>query len=176
MPPRPKNKPLVTHARLLEIMFYDPETGEFTWRTNGGSFQPHAGKRAGYRNKHLNRILMAIDKQRYYGHRLAWFYVHGKWPVDEIDHKNGDYCDNRIANLREADSSQNKANKLRKSRNRPPISGYKGVEQGYAGRWVARICMRGVRTYLGSYDTPDEAHAAYCKAAAEIHGEFARVA
>ncbi len=46
----------------------------------------------------------------YKAHRLAWFYVHGVWPKEQIDHINGDKADNCIANLRLADFSKNQAN------------------------------------------------------------------
>ena len=38
------------------------------------------------------------------------------------------------------------------------------------------IVVRGRRNYLGTYDTPEEAHEAYCKAAKEHFGEYARTA
>jgi hypothetical protein len=54
-------------------------------------------------------------------------------------------------------------------------SGYKGV-YWYEDRkkWRAQIGYQGKVTNLGSFDTPEEAHAAYCEAAHRLHGEFAR--
>lgn len=170
MPPIRRNKP-ITHERLLQVIHYDPETGAFTWRIATGSTR-RAGGPAGCVSKHLGCILIGIDNHQYYGHHIAWFYVHGQWPVNEIDHKNGDRADTRLANLREADRSENMANR-RRGCLKGNLSGFKGVEQ-HRAKWTARIKMRGERRYLGSFDTPEEAHAAYCKAATELHGEFAR--
>ncbi|MCA8339501.1 AP2 domain-containing protein [Burkholderia multivorans] len=40
-------------------------------------------------------------------------------------------------------------------------------------RWVARIQHGGKQHYLGMFDTPELAHAAYVAAAKRLHGEFA---
>ena len=46
-------------------------------------------------------VRIGIDGRKYTSHRLAWLYVHGVWPSDQIDHINRNRSDNRIANLRE---------------------------------------------------------------------------
>lgn len=51
-------------------------------------------------------------------------------------------------------------------------AGFKGVNS-IGKRWRARITVLGLRIDLGSYDTPEEAHAAYCAAARTYFGEFA---
>jgi hypothetical protein len=51
----------------------------------------------------------------------------------------------------------------------------KGVTLLDNGRYQARIMADKQRFFLGSFSTPEEAHAAYCKAAVELHGEFARI-
>ena len=162
----------LTHARLFELMFYDPETGLFSdngvvrrWRYQNSTL--------GYIGR-LNYITIVVDGKHYRAHRLAWFYVHGKWPTKHLDHANGDPSDNRISNLREATRSQNMAN-ARKPRNN--TSGLKGVSRRSDGKkWVAQIMVRGVKFHLGSFDRPEDAHAVYCKAAAIHQGAFARVA
>lgn len=94
-------------------------------------------------------------------------------PEDRVvDHINGDGLDNRRANLRLATVSQNASNC------RTPItntSGYKGVSWSKKSRrWQSLIRFDGNRRFLGLYNTPLEAHEAYCAAARELHGEFAR--
>lgn len=98
-------------------------------------------------------------------------------PIPEgyiVDHINGDGLDNRLCNLRLATNRQNVRNSRRRSDNK---SGFKGVSwDGQRSAWKALIHVDGKRVFLGRYDTPEEAHAAYCEAANELHGEFARTA
>lgn len=51
-------------------------------------------------------------------HRMAWFYVHGEWPKGQIDHINHDRKDNRIANLRVVDNTENHRNRPLQSSNK----------------------------------------------------------
>ena len=107
----------LTHDRLSSLLEYNAESGAFRWLK-----KPHkrnhniVGDIAGY-NQKGGYIIIQIDKQRYFAHRVAWFYVYGVWPTDEIDHINGDKLNNSIENLREATASENKrwADDLRKT-------------------------------------------------------------
>jgi len=109
----------LTHARLTEVLFYCPETGIFRHidrpvRRSYGDVQINlrfSGKIAGTINKHGYRII-SLDNRKYKAHRLAWFYVHGRWPVDQIDHINRCPGDNRLVNLREASPSLNSLNRV----------------------------------------------------------------
>lgn len=90
------------------------------------------------------------------------------------DHRDGDTLNNQRANLRTANLYQNARN-ARKKRNN--TSGYKGVWRNkQCGKWQAAIRVASKRIHLGLYDTPEAAHHAYCKAAVEHYGEFARMA
>ena len=56
-------------------------------------------------------------------------------------------------------------------------SGFKGVHWNeQKQRWAAEITLDYKKIRLGKFRTKEEAFAAYCAAAAEHHGEFARVA
>lgn len=162
----------LTQAKLKDVLEYDPLTGEFLWRqTLGGRF---AGTKAGYQRPG-SYLFIRIDGDLHRAHRLAWLYVHGKMPVGDLDHIDGDGGNNAISNLRIATRSQNNANKRREDkRNR---SGFKGVSWNAAcGRWQAHIKVNRKSKYLGLFDTPEEAHLAYCAAAKAAFGEFARAA
>jgi hypothetical protein len=156
----------LTVARLRGLLHYDPETGVFTWRVRVGNRVP--GDVAGIARPR-GYYEVTVGGRVYRAHRLAWFYVHGEWPADQIDHVNGDPSDNRLANLRPAARSQNNANRKRC----PNASGYKGVSRDRT-RWKAQICVDGQRFNLGYFGCPVEAHAAYVRAAEERFGEFAR--
>jgi hypothetical protein len=80
------------------------------------------------------------------------------------------------SNLRIATKSQNGANKAVSAKNKLGIKGVhlKRGKPGWRDRFVAQIKVAGKVKFLGHYDTPEEAHAAYCQAAKEAFGEFAR--
>jgi hypothetical protein len=90
----------------------------------------------------------------------------------QVDHINLDKLDNRRGNLRLATASQNQRNRGAYATN---TSGYKGVvwHKG-ANKWRARIVCSGKKHSLGLYESKELAYAAYCDAARELHGEFAR--
>jgi HNH endonuclease len=88
----------LTAERLRERLHYDAETGVFTRRV--GSSNARAGDVAGSVHS-TGYVRISIDGGKYTAHCLAWFYVHGVWPSDQIDHINRNRSDNRIANLRE---------------------------------------------------------------------------
>lgn len=161
----------LTADRLRELFVYDPLEGTFRYRIARGA--KSAGMLAGTpRPGHY--IIICIDYRLYVAHRLAWLYMTGEWPLEQIDHANLDRYDNRWENLREATRSENHANKPIGLAN---TSGVKGVCWNAArGKWQANICVNGVSLYLGLFSDKAEAHDAYARAAIAHFGEFARVA
>lgn len=158
---------LISQARLKELLVYDPLTGIFTWRVN--RYRVTAGSIAGSLSDRGYITIGICGAKRVKAHRLAWLYMVGEIPSG-IDHKNGNRTDNRWANLRAATQSQNMANSSWK-RTHP----YKGIrKQAWNGRWQARITKEGVRYCLGTFDTQEEAAAAYDAAAKNLFGEFSR--
>lgn len=156
---------------LCRAISYDPETGIFVRLVSAGTSK--AGSRAGTVGPKGYRRIM-VDGQRFEESHLAWLFVNGYWPRELIDHKNGNPSDNRICNLREADYSENAANKKRHVNGR---SGLKGASLHKAtGLWQAQIMKNGKKKYLGLFDTPESAHAAYVTAAGEMFSSFARAA
>ena len=95
----------------------------------------------------------------------------GEWPSTKIDHRDGDPLNNRWANLRCATDAENSQNRKVMRDN---ALGIKGVRRHRYGRFAAQITVGKKQLYLGLFDTAEEAHAAYCKASAEFHGEFGR--
>jgi hypothetical protein len=167
---RAKAEPLKA-SRLRELLHYDPDTGIFAWRV-GRQGTPQ-GSIAGNRRRD-GRVLIGIDQVRYMAHRLAWLYVTGQFPDTDLDHKDCDPSNNRFDNLRPATFSQNQRNQPTPRNN---TSGFKGVTfHKQRGRWRAQIKHKGKVKHLGLFDTPQEAHQAYCKAATEIDPQFARFA
>lgn len=161
----------------LQIIFakivYDPETGIFLRKGNSRS---NGRGTAGTICKN-GYIHIMIGPMMLKAHRLAWFIVHGAWPIGMLDHINGDRSDNRICNLRPVTSSQNKANGERYVTNK---SGYKGViyrpDARGSKKWRAQITVNYKRIALGYFHTAEQASAAYQIAACKHFGEFARSA
>lgn len=167
MKPNKAKERLLTAERLRGILNYDPETGLFTWRERTGNCQ--IGDLAG--SKHNRGYhLIVINGQKYLSHRLAWLYMTGKWPEDQIDHINGGKVDNRWRNLREAGYRINAENRRVAQKNN--ISGIMGVSYRKdcpQRPWRARIKVAKNPINIGHFATPQEAHKVYLQAKRQLH-------
>lgn len=155
--------PILTLKTLHAVLSYDPSSGSFTWRVSRGRVK--SGCVAGTLNNNGRRMIM-IDNRLYQAHRLAWFYVMGKWPEKEIDHINGRPEDNRLENLRDVSHAENKQNRLHADCDSK--TGLLGVLP-HRNRFRAVISLRGKQHYLGTFDTATAAHAAYVMAKRVMH-------
>ena len=158
----------LTAQCLRELLNYDPETGIFTRKVR--TAQRHqVGDRAdfvitGGNQKGYYRV--GILSRRFLAHRLAWLYVHGEWPAQDVDHIDGDRGNNRIANLRDVPNQINREN-MRGPRKDNKI-GLLGVSR-HGARWEARVQSSGKLVYREDFDTPEEAHSAYIVAKRQHH-------
>lgn len=163
---------MITQERASRLIVYDPLTGIVTWKWNYQ--RPDLiGQRAGWQDDH-GYWRLTIDGGTYYAAHIGWLLIHGHHPKIMLDHENNIPDDDRLDNLREATKGQNAANSKMNIRN---TSGYKGASYCYTtGRWRADIQIHGQRKNLGRYDTPEEAHQVWLKAAQAAFGEeFVRV-
>lgn len=158
----------LTQNYLKSILEYSPETGIFTWKVSRSCIR--SGTIAGHLN-YYGYIYISVDKKLYKLHRLAWFYMMGVWPKDNIDHINQIKTDNRWTNLRECTKSQNGANRPKQKNN---SSGYKGVGwRKDTKKWRAYIKCNGQMMDLGCFIDKNDAAIAYNKKALKLFGEFA---
>lgn len=171
---------MITHAQLLELVKYDPETGLFTVLK--------ATKRRPVGTV-MNCNHMAVCRHgatpvpqtvihvggfgSFCAGPLAWFYMTGEWPDHDVDHHDNNGWNQRWSNLRPATRSQNQANTRRYKSN---TSGLKCVFRsgGKKRPWRAQVQKDNRRISLGRFATKEEAFAAYVLAAAAHHGEYAR--
>ena len=97
-------------------------------------------------------------------HRIMYLSQHPEWDIfdssrdNSVDHINQTPSVNDISNLRCVTNQENQFNRKAK-----------GCSQLKSGRWVAYIRVNYKLKYLGSYDTEEEAHAAYLAEKARLH-------
>ena len=170
-----------------QSLTYYPDTGKLFWKHKpaslfeGGKFSPercalswnakYAGKEAFTCIANNGYFVGRIRGRNYLAHRVIWAIVHGEWPEDQIDHINGDRTDNRVSNLRPADTTANAMNMGLRSDNQTGCAGVGWLPK--QKKWRARIKVDGREKYLGHFDTFEEAKAARLRAN-KRHGYSAR--
>lgn len=155
------------HEKLKQYLTYSPETGLFHW-VAASSDKTKIGDVAGCLRPD-GYIKIKIFGKSYLAHRLAWFFVHGVWPEEEIDHINRVRNDNRIENLRSILKRQQQQNMKLTTKN---TSGFVGVSQRKNGKWRAHITIMNKFIALGVFDTPEQASKAYVMAKTKNHELF----
>lgn len=169
-----------------EHFTYDAQTGSLIWRRRSlESFQTPTTAVMDCWNTRFERkvagclskgyILVRVGGHLRRAHRIIWEMHYGPIPKGmEVDHKNTIRYDNRIQNLRLATPEQNRSNTGKRSHNKQLYKGVSHDKDRKNGAYSASITLSGKAKYLGRYNTPEEAHQAYCKAAKKHRGEFAR--
>lgn len=95
---------MITQNELKKVLNYDPVTGIFTWKTGG---RKHKGGDIAGQLDSKGYVRINYKYKTYFAHRLAWLYVHGKWPDGVLDHRRGIRHDNRISELRDVTQAVN---------------------------------------------------------------------
>lgn len=149
----------VTAEHIRTICTYDPETGLFVRvlrkTTLGGWVNcyrvPRSTTAYGY-------LQMNVNGWPHLVHRLVFLHMLGYFPIDDVDHIDGNRVNNQWSNLRLVSRQEN----LRNCGVRPSnTSGQVGVSFAKdRGSWHAYIGDGDGRTSLGHFKTLDEAVAA----------------
>jgi len=142
----------ITHKELLSQLMFNPWTGLFYWKIAKRGIQIYsiAGTlKDGY-------IQIRIKNVCYYAHRLAWLYVYGYFPENDIDHEDQIKHHNWILNLRESSKQCNSINTGNSKANK---SGVKGVSKynKEENKWRTQICVNQKVIHLGIFIDFDEA-------------------
>lgn len=164
--------PLPSRDGLRRLFNYEPTTGLLLWRyreeLDARWNNRFAGKVAGHVTKR-GYVQVQVGYHLALAHRVIWKWLYDEEPA-EVDHRDTDSSNNRELNLRASTHSQNLAN--RKSRSGKTLP--KGVQLTAHGRYRAEMHADGKTIHIGNYSTPELASAAFAKAVADRHGEFAR--
>jgi len=185
-----KRKELPPLEYLKECLRYEPDTGKLFWnqrpREHFVSFKGFntwnsrwANKEAGNKNLRKNgeKRYMEVGLSRgrdtgnitYSVTRVICALMEVGFHEDmEVDHKDRDIWNNKWDNLRIGTPQQNVFNRVCKKKDGLP----KGVCRNGSG-FSANITFTRKQKWLGYFTDPQKAHEAYCKAAKELHGEFA---
>lgn len=158
-------QPILSQELLRALLHYNPNTGIFTWlaRPPWRTSTSQAGTVG-----RCGGIRIMVNYKLYGAHRLAWLYITGDWPKDQIDHINHIRTDNRFINLREATGSQNQRNRSLGKNN---TSGVFGVHwRKDLQKWQARIQKNNKQISLGAF--VNKSDAIICRKKAEIEHNY----
>lgn len=161
-------------SRLRSILHYNPETGVMVWLKPSPYHAEKAGQLAGSPTPSgcgKAYVNISIDGKKHKRSRLAWLYMTGEQPSLQIDHINGDSLDDRWSNLRQATATQNAWNHHKRAKRSDLPMGVR--VNASSGRFAARIAVNKAMMSLGTFDTPQEAAAAYQEARERFYGDFA---
>jgi len=156
---------MLKHSDLLDCLKYDLNTGIFYWQKQL-SKRILIGDIAGSKTDKGYKLI-SINNIKYRAHHLAWFYINGIFSKTHLDHINNDRMDNRICNLREANTKQNSENKVLDFKNK---SGLRGVcFDKKRNKWASFISHNNKTIALGRFEFKEDAYQAYIQAVNKLH-------
>ena len=153
----------ITQEELKNLLDYNPDTGVFTWlTTRRGCAQK--GSVAGSTDTKGRRQIKVFGKM-HFAHRLAFLWMIGRFPKNQVDHIDRNPSNNAWFNLREATNSQNSINRKTARRLEGNQSLPKGVHPLKSGGYYSVIKECGKIRRLGRFATVQEAASAFRDAA-----------
>lgn len=164
----------LTQAEVRRLFDYEPGTGDLFYKIST-SAKIKVGDVAGCKIVTFNcarQIVLGINYHSYQAHRIIWLWVTGEWPVDEIDHEDGNGWNNCWHNLRPVTHSQNLKNQAVRKTNTSGTTGV--VWDKNRNKYLAKIRVDYRIINLGRFMNIDEAILARKAAEAKYFGEFAR--
>lgn len=133
-------------------------TDHFKYDPSSPSYLTRGGKQAGTRIHAGYNV--TLDYQVYPASQIVWALHHGNMPVGTVlGFKDKDPFNLNISNL----FIQSNSRKTRYAAPRANKTGFRGVSKK-GSRFVATVKHNGKSTYLGTYDTPEDASIAYLSA------------
>lgn len=157
------SKSILTAQRARELLSYDSDTGVLHRLTSTGGCL-HSSI-AGSPQKD-GRIQLYLDNKNHKAHRVIWLIVTGEWPKYDIDHIDGNPANNTWSNLRDIPHKINLQNRIKAAKG--SAIPFLGVIKN-KNRFGSQIKINGKKVWLGTFDTPEEAHQVYLDAKRKYH-------
>ena len=157
----------LTQKYLKECLDYNPETGIFKrkerpvshFKNNKESTRKIWNKR--YANKEIlcvsknGYVYIRINKKAYFAHRLAFLYMEGYLPENDVDHIDRNRSNNKWNNLREVSRRCNFQNKNVRKDNKIGIIGIQFDKQNK--KYRASITINKKCNRLGRFENLNDA-------------------
>lgn len=156
---------ILTQSYMKESLDYDSETGVFTWKlrplhhfktqkSRNTTNTRFSNKAAGHLND-CGYIIIRIFGRSIRAHRLAWYWITGKFPAVGIDHIDQDRANNTWSNLREATHTVNARNMRLRNTNTSGVCGVHFFKR--TGKWQASIRVSMKSIHLGMFSKKKDA-------------------
>ena len=144
----------ITQEKLKQLLYYDHQTGIFTWASVPKYSTMKTGDIAGCLDNKGYRVIR-IDDKNYKAHRLAFLWMEGYLPENGVDHIDRNKDNNMWDNLREVSSQCNARNRSIISSNKSGITGVCWAKA--TQKWQASIRVGSSNKYLGQFDDISDA-------------------
>ena len=156
----------LTQEILKDLLNYDPDSGVFKWLKSG------PGRKSTLIAGTLHKFgywQITISRKIYKSHRLAWLYEYGKWPDNDVDHKDTIRHHNWISNLREATRCENLQNMVNAKKNNKSTGLLGASFDKRRLSYRSTIFLNYKQKHLGTFKTAQEAHERYLQEKRIIH-------
>ena len=152
---------MITQEEVRQLFAY--KDGKLFWKVPRQAIR--VGAEAGVSRGDNGYRIVTVNQKSYHAHRLIFLYHFGFLPP-MIDHIDRNPRNNRIENLRAADSRQNQYNTKRHVKN---TSGERNVcWHKRKNKWIVHMCVAGRHIHIGYFTTKKSAVVA-ARAARQTH-------
>jgi len=160
---------VITQEQLHNLFEY--KDGNLFWKINSSQNVKSSDLAGGKDSKGRWRI--CFERKSHQAHRLIFLWCKGFLPL-VIDHIDNNPLNNKIENLRPANTSKNGFNRKMSANN---TSGFKGVTWNKTQKkWQTYIKANNKTYYFGYFKHKEIAGAVVLLARYKLHGEFMRIA